>query len=184
MSQLAGRAFDPSNWKEHYAGVKARIAKPPARPVVVIPNREVIIRRFVRALSEREIQHNEYLYLSALAVAANTYCANQKAKTLVEPEAYNRLTVRQIIDQVCQLTGFTYNDIISGRRQAPLVLARQFAVWRAKNETPNSYPQIAKRFGGRDHSTAIASVRKIERLIAAKQIPEAWLESSPAWSGK
>jgi len=160
-----------------YAAAMAPRQAPPVQPIVVrmVPN--------IRAMSDQEAAHNEYIYLSSMAVAADTYCASVKARA-VDPEAYDRLSIREIIDQVCQLTGFSYIDIVSERRQAPLVLARQFAVWRAKNETRQSYPQIGRRFGGRDHSTAIAAVRKIERLIEAKQMPEGWLATSPAWRGK
>lgn len=171
----ADRAFDPANWRAHYAGVKARLSIAACRPVIANAKPRVIIRYFVRHISESEARHNEYVYLSALAAAADSYCAGIEARKQVSVEALSRPTVRQIILEVCQLTGFTYNDIISQRRQAALALARQFAIWRSKNETLNSYPQIGRRFGGRDHSTAIWAVQKIDQLICDGRIPQHWL---------
>jgi hypothetical protein len=47
-----------------------------------------------------------------------------------------------------------------------IVLPRQVAMYLCKTLTPHSLPKISARFGGRDHTTALSNVRKIERLMA------------------
>jgi chromosomal replication initiator protein len=43
---------------------------------------------------------------------------------------------------------------------------RQIAMYLAKQLTPRSLPEIGRRFGGRDHTTIMHGVRKIEELMA------------------
>ena len=57
--------------------------------------------------------------------------------------------------------GVTKTDLISVQRTQNVVLPRQVAMYLAKVMTPKSYPEIGLRFGGRDHTTVIHSVRKI-----------------------
>lgn len=57
--------------------------------------------------------------------------------------------------------GVTKTDLISERRTQNVVLPRQIAMYLAKVMTTRSYPEIGRRFGGRDHTTVIHSVRKV-----------------------
>jgi chromosomal replication initiation ATPase DnaA len=59
----------------------------------------------------------------------------------------------------------TMYDLKSVRRKKTMVRARQIAVYLAKTLTARSLPEIGKRFGGRDHTTILHSVRKIEAMI-------------------
>jgi len=59
-------------------------------------------------------------------------------------------------------------DIRSQRRTKVVVRARQVAMYLAKTLTGQSLPEIGRRFGGRDHTTVLHSVRKIERLISVE----------------
>ena len=45
------------------------------------------------------------------------------------------------------------------------VIPRQVSMYIAKVLTPRSLPEIGRRFGGRDHTTVLHAVRKIERLL-------------------
>ena len=56
-------------------------------------------------------------------------------------------------------------DIKSQRRTANIVRPRQVAMYLARHLTLRSLPDIARRIGGRDHTTAISGIRKIERLV-------------------
>ena len=57
-------------------------------------------------------------------------------------------------------------DLDCARRTKDVVLPRQIAVYLAKQRTIRSLPEIGRLFGGRDHTTILAAVRKIERLVA------------------
>ena len=46
-----------------------------------------------------------------------------------------------------------------------IVKPRQIAMFLAKTMTPRSFPEIGRRFGGRDHTTVLHAVRKIEDLL-------------------
>jgi chromosomal replication initiator protein len=55
--------------------------------------------------------------------------------------------------------------LLSSRRTANVVRPRQIAMYLAKTLTLRSLPEIGRRFGGRDHTTVLHAVRKIESLI-------------------
>jgi hypothetical protein len=57
-------------------------------------------------------------------------------------------------------------DILSHRRTANIVLPRQIAMYLAKTMTLRTLPDIGRRFGGRDHTTVLHAVHKIERMRA------------------
>ena len=61
----------------------------------------------------------------------------------------------------------TVTDIISKRRTVGLVLPRQVAQYIARTMTLKSLPEIGRRFGDRDHTTILHSIRKIEALRAS-----------------
>ena len=54
--------------------------------------------------------------------------------------------------------------MISARRPRTISRPRQLAMFLAKNLTSKSLPEIGRRFGGRDHTTVIHAVKKIEEL--------------------
>jgi chromosomal replication initiator protein len=45
------------------------------------------------------------------------------------------------------------------------VVPRQIAIFLSRELTKASYPEIGEKFGGKDHSTIIHSVKKIEKLL-------------------
>jgi chromosomal replication initiator protein len=72
------------------------------------------------------------------------------------------------IDDIQKLVANHYNisraDILSSRRTANVVRPRQIAMYLSKVLTLRSLPEIGRRFGGRDHTTVLHAVRKIEDL--------------------
>ncbi len=77
------------------------------------------------------------------------------------------------IDDILRVVGRHYNvpksDLLSPRRARSIVLPRQIGMYLAKKLTPRSLPEIGRRFGGRDHSTVLHAVRKIERELASNE---------------
>lgn len=73
--------------------------------------------------------------------------------------------IRDIQDVVAEFYGITYTDLVSSRRTMPLVLHRQVAMYLAKEITGKSLPEIGRRFGGRDHTTVLHAVRKVQTEI-------------------
>ena len=64
-----------------------------------------------------------------------------------------------------EFPGVTMSDLKSDRRTAKVVHPRQVAMYLAKKVTLRSLPEIGRRFGGRDHTTVLHAVRKIEAKI-------------------
>jgi chromosomal replication initiator protein len=73
------------------------------------------------------------------------------------------------IEDILKVVGRHYNvartDLLSTRRSRTVVMPRQIGMYLAKKLTPRSLPEIGRRFGGRDHSTVLHAVRKIEELL-------------------
>lgn len=73
--------------------------------------------------------------------------------------------VRKVQVAVCRHYGVELVDLCSARRTADIVRPRQVAMYLAKKLTLSSLPEIGRRTGNRDHTTAIWAIRKIEKLI-------------------
>lgn len=73
-----------------------------------------------------------------------------------------RVTIEACIRFVCREYNISRVDLISQRRTAPIVGPRQMAMYLAKTLTLRSLPEVGRRFGGRDHTTVLHAVRKIE----------------------
>lgn len=78
-------------------------------------------------------------------------------------------TVWSIMDETIARYGISRALLISQRRQRALVLARHEAMYRCVHETAASYPEIARAFGDRDHTTIIHAERAHAKRLAAAQ---------------
>lgn len=80
-----------------------------------------------------------------------------------------RGSVRRVtIDEIQKLVSTHFDlkpvDLVSARRARAVARPRQIAMYLAKRLTTRSLPEIGRKFGGRDHSTVIHAVRRIEEL--------------------
>ncbi len=82
------------------------------------------------------------------------------------PTAERRVRVEDVQRTVCRHYRITREDLLSQRRAAHVVKPRQIAMYLAKTLTLRSLPEIGRRFGGRDHTTVLHAVRKIDGLVA------------------
>ncbi len=78
--------------------------------------------------------------------------------------AEKRITVDDIQKATAEHYGMKQADLISERRNRAVARPRQAAMWLAKTLTTRSLPDIGRRFGGRDHTTVLHAVRRIEAL--------------------
>lgn len=74
------------------------------------------------------------------------------------------LSVQQILDTVCAEFKLKPEEILSAGRRHDLVFARQVAMYLCRKHLGLSFPELGRAFGGRDHSTALYSCRKVEQL--------------------
>jgi hypothetical protein len=79
--------------------------------------------------------------------------------------------VRAIKADCVRRYGFSEAELLSQRRQGPLVLARQICMYRLFKEVPKaSLPGVGRWMGGRDHTTVLHAVRKITALIESGEL--------------
>ncbi|MBI0002664.1 chromosomal replication initiator protein DnaA [Bartonella sp. M0177] len=80
-----------------------------------------------------------------------------------------RIRIEEIQRVVARHYNVSKQDLLSNRRTRTIVKPRQVAMYLAKMMTPRSLPEIGRRFGGRDHTTVLHAVRKIEDMVGADQ---------------
>jgi len=77
-----------------------------------------------------------------------------------------KISIEEIQRRVAEHYNIRLGDLIGPRRLRQLARPRQVAMYLSKQLTSRSLPEIGRRFGGRDHTTIIHGVRKIEELMA------------------
>jgi chromosomal replication initiator protein len=81
-----------------------------------------------------------------------------------------------ILQSVCDYFGLEHKDLMSGRRQRTISLARSVAMYLVRKTAKLSFPEIGMRMGKRNHSTVISACRRIERALLRNE-PLVWTTS-------
>jgi chromosomal replication initiator protein len=106
--------------------------------------------------------------IGAFASLTSTPVSLEMARDVLKDilvERNKELTVEEILKRVSSHYNIKISDIKSPKRLKAVVLPRQIAMYLSRQLTSSSYPEIGERFGGKDHSTIIHAIRKIEKLI-------------------
>ena len=120
---------------------------------------------------------NRLLALSKLTAQPITMeLAERELRDLVRPVELKRVRIEEIQRIVARHYNVSRSDLLSSRRTANVVRPRQIAMYLAKTLTLRSLPEIGRRFGGRDHTTVLHAVRKIESLIGVDNTLAAEIE--------
>ncbi len=77
-----------------------------------------------------------------------------------------KVTIEEIQRRVAEHYNVRLSDMVGPKRLRTIARPRQIAMYLAKQLTPRSLPEIGRRFGGRDHTTIMHGIRKIEELMA------------------
>lgn len=108
--------------------------------------------------------------LLAHATLTGSTITLETAEAAIRDLVRNHEPKRVKIEDIQKLVASRYNvsrsDILSERRTAAVVKPRQIAMYLAKILTLRSLPEIGRRFGGRDHTTVLHAVRKIEKALS------------------
>jgi chromosomal replication initiator protein len=80
-----------------------------------------------------------------------------------------RVTVEEIQKQVAGHYNIRLTDMHSARRARAIARPRQVAMYLSKKLTPRSLPEIGRKFGGRDHTTVMHAVKRVEELRIVDQ---------------
>ncbi|MEJ2229429.1 MAG: chromosomal replication initiator protein DnaA [Alphaproteobacteria bacterium] len=92
--------------------------------------------------------------------------AEQIIADLVRGKEPRRVKIDDILRVIMKHFGVNRGDLLSSRRNRSIVRPRQIGMYLAKSLTARSLPEIGRRFGGRDHTTVLHAIRKIESLLA------------------
>jgi chromosomal replication initiator protein len=91
--------------------------------------------------------------------------AEKTLADLIRTRDAKRVRIEDILKIVSRHYKVPRNELLSARRSRDVVVPRQIAMYLAKALTQRSLPEIGRRFGGRDHTTVLHSVRKVEQMI-------------------
>ncbi len=116
----------------------------------------------VRELEGYLIRIGAYASLTATPISLSM--AKEVLKDILV-EKNRELSIEEIIKKVSLHYNIKISDIKSSKRLKAVVLPRQIAMYLARQLTSSSYPEIGSKFGGKDHSTIIHAIRKIDKLI-------------------
>jgi chromosomal replication initiator protein len=75
------------------------------------------------------------------------------------------ITIEDIQKTVVSYYNISMNDFMSSRRSRSVARPRQIAMYLSKKMTTKSLPDIGRRFSGRDHTTVIHAIKKVEELM-------------------
>lgn len=107
-------------------------------------------------LADHELKGGEMTLVRVQHLLAADVAARPKIKPL---------TPKMVIERVSGFFDLLPADIIGVKRDKEIVVPRQVAMYLMRHEMGLSYPKIAGAVGGRDHTTAMHSVQKIERQL-------------------
>ena len=121
----------------------------------------------IRELEGALIRVTAYASLSGERI--DTELAQQLLADLLGDTKVKPRTDDELLQEIADILGFDVQALKGKSRQRPLVTARQIAMYVFRNLTELSYPSIARLFGGRDHTTVIHAVDKIQKLMSERK---------------
>src|SRR3954466_7584333 len=137
---------------EHYRGVHHRLRNAPFKPKATSPQAISAERPGVAPEPEPEPEPPDEL------TAAFAELGDALTAAILTPHPCTR-----IINETCLEHGISREEMIGPGRTKHIVPFRQLAMWRCR-QAGVSLPEIGRHFGGRDHTTALHAVRKIEAM--------------------
>jgi chromosomal replication initiator protein len=108
-------------------------------------------------------------YASLNRVPITTHLAETLLRDLLTDSSAKARTDDELLAEMAIILGQSVEALRGKSRQRPLVTSRQIAMYVFRDMTDLSYPAIARLFGGRDHTTVIHAVEKIQRLMSERK---------------
>jgi chromosomal replication initiator protein len=120
------------------------------------------IRNNVRELEGSLIRLSAFASLSGNEITLEM--AKEVLKNLI-PDRSRAMTIEVIQKMVADHYNIKISDLKSPRRLKVLTVPRQIAMYLCRKHVKSSFPELGLKFGGKDHSTVVHAVQKIERLL-------------------
>jgi len=108
-------------------------------------------------------------YASLTRIPATEELAREVLADNLRTKSSRVITPGVILEETAKMFGWTLDDLCGRSRRRPLVTARQIGMYVFRELTDYSYPQIAREFGGRDHTPVMHAVEKITAQIAERR---------------
>lgn len=105
-------------------------------------------------------------YSSVNRVDIDMEIAEKVLSYMINSNRREPVTVKSIMKAVSEMFDIPVSKIKSRTRVSPVVTARQIGIFISRELTESSLVNIGKQFGGRDHSTVLHAIRKIEKMRA------------------
>ncbi len=157
--------INPADYELRLNILKAKLAAMPAAEVPD-PVIEFLARRIVANVRELEGALNRVIaYANLTGRAVDVDFAREVLADVLRAHS-RKLTIDDIQRRVAEHYRLKLSDLVSPRRAREVARPRQVAMYLAKQLTPRSLPEIGRRFGGRDHTTVMHAVKRIEALRA------------------
>jgi len=106
-----------------------------------------------RLVAFQKLQNTETLDLET---------AKRLLKKVIQPRS-KRINFQKLTKVVAEFYNLSPKDLLSNSRKKEIVRPRQIAMYLLRKEIKYSFPQIGKKFGGKDHTTAIYAYEKITK---------------------
>ena len=111
------------------------------------------------------------------ANSINLNLAIDALKDYLSKSSFVKNNIQKIQQVVAEYYNITVEDLKSKKRKAEIAFPRQIAIYLCRTLTDESFPKIGIQFGGRDHSTVMHSVDKIENEIKTNSQFKSIIES-------
>ncbi|OAN55182.1 chromosomal replication initiation protein DnaA [Paramagnetospirillum marisnigri] len=133
---------------------------------VIIPQKvmEFLAHKITSNVRELEGALNRVVAHSQLVGRAITLESTQEVLQDLLRASDRRITIEEIQKKVAEHFTIKLSEMSSARRSRQVARPRQIAMYLAKQLTSRSLPEIGRKFGGRDHTTVMHAVKKVEEL--------------------
>ncbi len=157
--------INPADYELRYNILRAKVA---GMPGAVVPDDvlQFLARKIAANVRELEGALNRVIAYGTLVNRKLDLDFTREVLADVLRAHSRKLTIDDIQRRVADHYALKINDLISPRRAREVARPRQVAMYLAKMLTPRSLPEIGRRFGGRDHTTVMHAVKRIESLRA------------------
>lgn len=140
-------------------------------PHVHVPQRvlEFLAQKITSNVRELEGALNRVVAHSTLVGTTVTLESTQEVLHDILRANDRRITIEDIQKRVAAHFGIKLGDMHSARRSVAIARPRQIAMYLAKKLTTKSLPEIGRKFGGKDHTTVMHAVKRIDELCKAEK---------------
>ena len=129
------------------------------------------VAMWLSSISGANIRELEGYLNRVLAVSSltgqdiNLEMSKDALKNITREREERRISIQEIQKAVAKYFNIKVTDLKSKKRHKMIAVPRHIAMYIAREKGEYSYPEIGSAFGGKDHSTAIHAVKKIDKAI-------------------